>query len=274
MMNNKVIKAIKKVGAYQEKNQAEAADSLDTKKHDLDYVTKIDKKSDKKIRTIIQQEYPDDAIITEEGEKIKGENNMAWYVDPLDGTSNYIRNDNIYAISLARLEEPKIKNNTPDWKTAAVKQAYIYLPKLDIMYTAKRNKGAYKNGTRITSSNTDQLEEAVVVLGRSAAKDNKISNVIYRALLPELRDIRQYGCAAYHLVTVASGIVDGVWTSKLNTWDIAAGGLIAQEAGCKIEHPKELNHWLSGRAVIAPPGIHYDFLFAIRNHIDDWPAPF
>ena len=195
-----------------------------TKATPTDAVTVTDRSSERLILAGIQAARPQDAVVAEES-GTSGEpasDGVRWYVDPLDGTVNYLYDLPQYAVSIA----------------AEVAGEVVAGVVLDVAggdtYTATRGGGAHCNGRRLGCRTETDLALALVATGFSYdAARRAVQGEIVRAVLPKVRDIRRMGAAALDLCAVAAGQVDGYFEERLKPWDWAAGALIAAEAGAR-----------------------------------------
>lgn len=199
-----------------------------------DAVTVADRAAERVILDGLAEGRPDDAVVSEEGSDRAGSSGVTWYVDPLDGTVNYLYEIPAYAVSVA----------------AAIGEELVCGVVIDVAaateYTAVRGGGAHRDGTRLACSAQHDPALALVATGfgydalRRAAQARSLAVV-----LPAVRDIRRIGSAALDLCGVASGRVDAFFEAGMFPWDWAAGALIAREAGARVGG-------LGGR----PPGGH------------------
>ncbi|MCE9622150.1 MAG: inositol monophosphatase [Actinomycetia bacterium] len=193
-----------------------------TKSSATDMVTEFDKASEALIVGGILEARPDDAIIGEEGTDTAGTSGITWLIDPIDGTTNFLYGLPGWAVSIAA--------SSPDGTQVGV----VYVPTTNELYTAVAGEGAFLNGRRIHCSETDQLALALVATGFSYQVERRQLHAHRVAhMLPRVRDIRRFGAAAPDLCYVAAGRVDVYFEQWLGAWDLAAGELIAREAGCR-----------------------------------------
>ena len=166
----------------------------------------------------------DDGYLGEETGHYNGSSGIKWIIDPIDGTSNFVRRIPAYAISIAAEVDGKIVAGA------------IYDPSHQDTFTAGLGLGAKCNGYKINSSNTSDLSEAIISTGfsKNPAIRQKQAKIISR-LLTEVRDLRNCGSAALDLCWLAAGRLDAYYEHDLRYWDIAAGSLIASEAGAAIK---------------------------------------
>jgi myo-inositol-1(or 4)-monophosphatase len=210
-----------------------------TKTTVTDMVTEMDHASETLLREYLLGARPDDGFLGEETGLSAGSSGVRWVVDPLDGTTNYLYGYPSWNVSIAAEDDH-----------GAVAAAVVD-PLLGDTFGAVRGGGARRNGTPITCSDKDDLATALCATGfaydpaRRRAQAAVLVEVIAR-----VRDIRRGGAAAVDLCSVACGRVDAYWERGLAPWDLAAGSLIASEAGAQVARDEEL-----GFTLAAPPGI-------------------
>ncbi|MEL7156599.1 MAG: inositol monophosphatase family protein, partial [Actinomycetota bacterium] len=186
---------------------------------------------------------PHDAIEGEEGTSRPGSSNVTWHLDPIDGTTNYVYGVPAFSVSVAAAVDDDV--------VAGV----VVDPSLGIVYRAVAGGGATANGAPLRCSDRDTLATALLATGFSyRAERRRVQAEVLVELLPVVRDIRRFGSAALDLCAVAAGRVDAYYETGLNRWDLAAGALIAAEAGAVVENLS------GGRAdrsatLAAPPGL-------------------
>jgi myo-inositol-1(or 4)-monophosphatase len=200
----------------------------DTKATPTDAVTVTDRASERLIVAGILDERPHDTIVAEES-GITGDvapdsapGGVRWYVDPLDGTVNYLYDLPQYAVSIAA-----------EVDGAVVSGVVLDVAKGDV-YTATAGGGAHCNGQPLRCRDETALATALVATGFSYDAERRATQAeVLRLVLPRVRDIRRMGAAALDLCAVAAGRVDGYFEERLKPWDWAAGALIAREAGAR-----------------------------------------
>ncbi|MCW8091326.1 inositol-1-monophosphatase [Alteromonas sp. ASW11-130] len=221
----------------------ENRDDLETQsKGTNDYVTKVDKEAERAIISKIQQSYPNHAFLGEEtGETEGSESEYQWVIDPLDGTTNFIKGIPHFCVSIALLYKGRLD------------QAVIFDPMRGELFTASRGQGAQLNGYRIRASKAKDLSETVLATA-FPFKDKKQFgeyalglNKIFHAC----GDIRRGGSAALDMAYVAAGRHDGYWERGIKAWDIAAGELLVREAGGLVTDFKGGNDPLYKGEVVA-----------------------
>jgi len=190
-------------------------------KGDNDYVTSIDKEAEQAIIYKIKQSYPEHSFVGEEGGVVAGDDDFKWVIDPLDGTTNFIKGIPHFAVSIALMHKGRLD------------QGVIFDPIRGELFTASRGAGAQLNGFRIRASTAKELSQTI--LGTSFPYKNKTSLPQYQEsfnkIFMQAGDIRRSGSAALDLAYVASGRYDGYWERGLKPWDIAAGELMVRESG-------------------------------------------
>ncbi len=189
-------------------------------KADKDFVSFVDKASEERIRDFLMRKFPDHKIVGEEqGGEEKGE--FVWYIDPLDGTKNYIAGFPVFGVSVAL-----------SYKGENLAGA-VYLPFFDILYWAGKGIGAYKNGRKIKVSNTYTVKYSVIAYGfpSRARRDLDIYWKIFKEIFDKTAAMRRPGAAAVDLCFLAEGIFEGLVEFELHPWDINAGAVILKEAG-------------------------------------------
>ncbi len=187
-------------------------------------VTDVDKASEKLILQIIKDAFPEDAILAEESGSSVQKSNRRWLIDPLDGTTNYTHAYPFFAVSIGFELDGKVVFAT------------VFNPVSNEMFWAERGKGAFLNDNQIRVSTVDKLEASLLATGfppdTGTGSDNNINE--FATLTSASHGVRRDGSAALDLSFVACGRLDGFWETKLSPWDIAAGGLIVEEAGGKL----------------------------------------
>lgn len=224
--------------------RASARQTPDTK-HDVgDLVTLADRAAEQLIVASISQFRPDDGIIGEEGTNRPSRSGISWVIDPIDGTTNYVKDMPGYSISIA----------ARDGDTALA--GVVYDPNADECFAAHRGGGARLNGQPIRCSELQDLNAAVIGTGFGYAPTRRREQAqLLVHLAPRIANIRRLGSAALDLAYVACGRTDGFYESGLNDWDLAAGALIAQEAGALVTD-LDGNAASTALALAANPTIH------------------
>lgn len=222
-----------------------------------DFVTQVDKDTEREIINTILQSYPDHSFLGEET-GLTGKNpDFQWIIDPLDGTNNYIHGFPQFAISIA------FKNK------GRIEQGIIYDPMRDELFTASRGEGAKLNKHRMRVSQCEKLEKALVGTG-FPFKYPEIATQYFKAfqaLFPKISDSRRAGSAALDLAYVAAGRLDAHWEYGLKEWDIAAGVLLIKEAGGLVsDFAGTDDYFKTGNIVASTPKLFKNILQTIQPH--------
>lgn len=223
----------------------------------IDLVTEVDHKSEEFLLGELQKDFPNHHIFSEETGIIQGSDEHIWYIDPLDGTVNYAHHIPIFCVSIAYAFR------------GALRLGAVYDPMRDEMFLAERGHGAYLNGRPLRVSAATELQRSLLVTGFpydawNTPRDN-FANFVKLAKLSQ--GVRRLGSAAIDLCYVAAGRFDGYWEIALSPWDVAAGGLISEEAGARVTNVKgETDYISSPQSVVAStPGIHALILEALNK---------
>ncbi|HTU40129.1 MAG TPA: inositol monophosphatase family protein [Candidatus Aquilonibacter sp.] len=229
-------------------------------KGDADLVTAADRAAEKLIRERITQQWPDHDVLGEEQGLNDQGSEYRWYVDPLDGTTNFAHGYPVFCVSLG-LEQRGSGHGAE--RIAGV----IYDPTRDELFSAERGKGAHLNGEAIQVSKTNRLQESLVATGFPSHKRHKNPNIyFYHQISARSHGVRRAGSAALDLCNVAAGRFEGFWEFNLNPWDTAAGVLILEEAGGKATRFDGSPFELNSRETVATNGlIHSELLNEFRQ---------
>lgn len=219
-----------------------------------DLVTDLDTWAERHITERLLGVRPDDGLIGEEGVSIEGTSGVTWCVDPIDGTVNFVHGLPGFNVSLAAQVEGR--------SVAAV----VVSPLHRDTFTATLGGGATRNDHPIRCATPASLERAVIGtgFGYDPARRRRQAEVLTR-VIPRIADIRRGGAAALDLCWIACGRLDGYWEVGLNPWDHAGGGLIAREAGARVEGPAGGD--ASAELVVAAPPVIFDHLVALLDEV-------
>jgi len=232
--------------------------TIEHKSSSIDPVTQIDKEAEAIIVDIIKNNYPDHAILAEEGGTNNSGSEYRWIIDPLDGTVNFTHGLPIYCVSIGVEHNGKM--------VAGV----VYDPNADELYTAERGKGAFLNNKPISVSETDSLIQSILITGFPYDIHDNPDNTVERFVdfLMEAQAIRRLGSAAIDLCYIAAGRGDGFWEAFIQPWDIAAGILLIEEAGGKVTdftgNPINAN---SPRVLATNGKIHDEMLAILKKRL-------
>lgn len=226
-----------------------------------DYVTKVDRDAEAAIVATIQKSYPKHTVIGEECGTIEGEHaEFQWIIDPLDGTTNFVKGLPHFAVSIALQIKGKVEH------------AVVFDPIRNELFTATRGAGAQLNGYRIRNSGARNLTGTVIATG-FPFKSRQHSESYLKMLAgiwEDAADFRRTGSAALDLAYVAAGRVDGFFEIGLKPWDIAAGELLVKEAGGIVtDFIGGHNQLKSGNIVAGAPKVTAGLLSAMRPHLND-----
>jgi myo-inositol-1(or 4)-monophosphatase len=227
-------------------------------KGDADLVTAADRASETLIRERIGKQFPSHDVLGEEQGLNDQGSDYRWYVDPLDGTTNFAHGYPVFCVSMA-LEHRVLEQREGDQgrRIAGV----VYDPTRDELFTAAQGRGAHLNGTPIHVSTAAELKECLVATGFPSHKRHKNPNIhFYHQITLRTHGVRRAGSAALDLCNVASGRFDGFWEFNLNPWDTAAGVLIVEEAGGTVSRFDGAPFQIDSRETLASNGIVHDAL--------------
>ena len=195
---------------------------LNSKTSATDPVSDADRAAEAILVDLITGERPDDGLLGEEGAARESTSGIRWVIDPLDGTVNYLYQLDNFSVSVA----------VEDGDGALV--GVVYNPTNRRAYHAIRGAGAAVDGSPLRVNDPVPLNRALIATGFGySAERRRTQGALIAELLPKVRDIRRIGSAALDLCTVAGGAVDGYFEEGVKHWDVAAGALIAKEAGAK-----------------------------------------
>ena len=218
-------------------------------KGDADLVTAADRASEKLIRERITEKWPGHDVLGEEQGLNDQGSDYRWYVDPLDGTTNFAHGFPVFCVSMGLEHKGR--------RIAAV----IYDPTRDELFSAEQGSGAHLNGETIHVSKTPTLQECLLATGFPSHKRHKNPNIyFYHQITLRSHGVRRAGSAALDLCNVASGRFDGFWEFNLNPWDTAAGVLIVEEAGGTVTRFDGSPFELNSRETVASNGLVHEAL--------------
>src|SRR5260370_437764 len=209
-------------------------------KGDVDLVTQADRSSEKLIVERIRQQWPEHDLIGEEGSRRETGSDFRWYVDPLDGTTNFAHGFPVFCVSMALEYRGE--------RIAGV----VYDPTRNEMFAAEKGGGSRLNGAPIHVSKTARLAESLVATGFPSHKRHKNPNIqFYHQITLRSHGVRRAGSAALDLCYVACGRFDAFWEFNLNSWDTAAGVLLVEEAGGKVTNFRDAPFSIDSRELLA-----------------------
>jgi myo-inositol-1(or 4)-monophosphatase len=223
---NVMIKAARKAGRSLSKDFREVENLLVSRKGAGDFVTRADMAAEKIIREELMEARPTYGFLGEETGEVEGQDpTRRWIVDPLDGTTNFLHGLPHWAISIALEHKGQI--------VAGV----IFDPTKDEMFFAEKGAGAWMNESRIRASVRNSVADSIYATGIPFAGRGELPATLkdLANLMPACAGVRRFGAAALDLAYVAAGRYDGFWERGLQPWDMAAGIVIAKEAGAIVE---------------------------------------
>jgi myo-inositol-1(or 4)-monophosphatase len=216
--------------------------NVESKSTTIDIVTQMDKASEKLIVERILAARPDDGLIGEEGADRPSKSGITWVIDPLDGTVNYFYGLPGWNVSIAAKDAD------------GVLVGVVTAPTIASTWHASRGGGAFRNGKKISCNDPVELNRAMIATGFEYDVEKRTKQLAqFSKLITTVRDLRRNGAAAVDLCNVAAGAIDGYYESGLHEWDLAAGGLIAQEAGALVTIEEHQGHQY---VVAAGPALH------------------
>ncbi len=228
--------------------------SISRKSVSYDLVTSADRESQEKIISILTGRFPHIPIIGEEGSKEIPHYREAFYVDPLDGTLNFVHKFPFFAVSLGY------------WKDDEPIAGVVYNPLTKDLFYAQKGEGAFLNGEKIRVSATTSVEGSLLVVGFPYQEEGLLKTVEDIKSTMKITDLRVLGSASLELSYTALGIIDGYWEYALSPWDLAGGVVIAQEAGAIVSAPDGGKFDLfKGDILAATPGIYRELVTAING---------
>jgi myo-inositol-1(or 4)-monophosphatase len=209
-------------------------------KGEADLVTEADRSSEKLIVERIRKQWPGHDLVGEEGSRKQTGSDFCWYVDPLDGTTNFAHGYPVFCVSIAL-----------EYKGQLV-AGVVYDPCRSELFAAEKGSGAQINGRAIHVSNVGRLAECLVATGFPSHKRHKNPNIhFYHQITLRSHGVRRAGSAALDLCYVSCGRYDAFWEFNLNPWDTAAGVLVVQEASGKVTNFSDEQFSIDSREVLA-----------------------
>ncbi len=221
---------------------------IGTKSTPTDPVTALDVAVERAIRRRLERLTPGASFLGEEEGSRTGASALGWVLDPIDGTVNLTYGIPVVAVSLAATVSDRV--------LAGV----VIDPWREEVFSAARGIGARIDGSMIATTAVERLSEALVATGFSYTPDGRAAQVeAIGRVLPAARDVRCFGSSALHLCWVAAGRLDAYYQRGMQPWDYAAGALIAEEAGARLEHPSPAN----GQLMVAASSRIFEPLLAL-----------
>ncbi len=251
----KAIEIIKEVGVYIKKEQAQIKNINVESKGKNDFVTIVDKTAEQSLVSALSKILLESGFIAEEQSSTKRGEKYNWIIDPLDGTTNYIHNNQVYAISVALQENEKIVIGI------------VYEIGLSECFYAWKNSAAYLNGEIINVSKSKNINNSLIATGFPYYNYQQLQNFLktLEYFMRNSHGIRRLGSAATDLAYVACGRFDAFYEYNLNAWDVAAGAFIVQQAGGTVSDYSGKNNYLFGKEIIASNKHVYQEFFKVIN---------
>ena len=242
--------------------RAEGVEIADRKSSITDVVTAADREVEQLVLERIRVARPEDGILGEEGTSVEGTSGVTWVVDPIDGTVNYLYGVGEYAVSIAAVEGPTSLDELRPSSWTGLAGA-IAAPVSGRLFEAARGAGARANGVPLVHSAPQTLAEALVATGFGYDDQRRMrQGEVVAQLLPRVRDVRRMGAAAIDIASCSAGQVDAYYEKGVRPWDVAAGLLIAEEAGCSTYVSTDATDLF---VAVAPPNIAEPFIALLRE---------
>jgi myo-inositol-1(or 4)-monophosphatase len=256
---NIAVKAARRAGDLIVKSLSRL-DSLDvSSKGRNDFVTDIDRAAEQDIIATIRRLYPDHAILAEESGRSGRDENL-WIIDPLDGTTNFLHGNPVFAVSIAFERRGRLEH------------AVVYDPLRQEFYTASRGEGAQLEGRKIRVSKQKELDGALIGTGfpyRANTRWLEPYISMMRVVMMTAAGVRRPGSASLDLAFVAAGRLDGFWEIGLAPWDTAAGTLLITEAGGLVTNLSGNEYTQGGNIICGNPKVHADLVAALAPHVPE-----
>ena len=225
-------------------------------KGDYDVVTEADRASEGLIVGRLQARFPSHSIVAEEGTGKKRDSEFTWYVDPLDGTTNFAHGFPMFAVTMG-LEQ-----------AGEIVAGVTYNPVHQEFYAAEKGGGAWLNNRRIHVSRVTRLGESLLATGFPSRKRHADTNVyFYHQAAMLSHGVRRAGSAGLDLAYVAAGRLDGFWEFGLNPWDVAAGLLLVSEAGGRFSDMRGGEHRIDGPHLAASNGLIHEEMLGLFSDV-------
>ncbi len=244
---NVAVMAARRAGAVLGRNFNKRDKLTVEKKGHNDFVSSADLAAEKAIIEVIHKHYPEHAILAEES-GASGESDHVWIIDPLDGTTNYLHGLPVFAVSIGVQVNGRLEHGV------------VYDPMREELFTASRGEGAQLDGHKIRASGNKDLERALIGTGfpyRQSDSELEPYLAMLATVVKNTAGVRRLGAAALDICYVACGRFDAFWETGLQPWDMAAGTLIAREAGAIVSGlDGSENHLESGHILTATPRIY------------------
>ncbi len=251
----------RQAGEFLQENRF-ATKQVSVKTDMVDLVTNVDKATDRLITEQLRTHFPTHTIIAEESAQSGPQSPYCWYIDPLDGTTNFAHTYPHFAVSLALTHE----------STAIV--GVVHDPVRNEIFSAQRGGGAQLNGNPIRVSTASQLDQSLLLTGFPYDRRSYSAFYLryYEAFMLRTHGVRRSGSAALDLCYVACGRADAFWEWRLHPWDIAAGSLIVEEAGGRTSDFSGHTFDLHGEQTLASNGHLHGAMLDVLGQLPGSPS--
>ena len=256
---NNAIDIIRDAGTYLRNEQKKLRQNDIEQKGVHDFVSYVDKTSEKFLVENLQKIFPQASFIVEENTIKQEKSDYYWIIDPLDGTTNFIHNFSPFAISVALMHKNEI--------IAGI----VYEVGNNEMFYAIKEKGSYLNNKKIKVGKAGKLSESIIATGFPYYDYSKLDGFMnaLEYFVKYTHGVRRFGTAATDLAYIACGRFDAYFEYSLHAWDVAAGSLLVQEAGGIISDFAGKNNFIFGKEIIATNKlIYHEFLNIIKQNLN------
>lgn len=247
------IEAVLRAGAVQRERYE--TDFAVEHKGEIDLVTEVDRACEAQILDVLRSRCPGHDIVTEEQHLERKGSRYLWFVDPLDGTTNFAHGYPFFCSSVALALDGQVVAGA------------VYEPLKAELYSGERGGGAHRNGARLRTSSRSELLRSLLVTGfpydLRLALDERLR--LFNRFMAHARAIRRDGAAALDLCHVAGGRVDAFWEERLQPWDVLAGGLFVEEAGGRVSRFDGSPIGLGADEVLATNGPLHELMLAVMR---------
>ncbi|MDO9051029.1 MAG: inositol monophosphatase family protein [Methylotenera sp.] len=253
-------KAARKAGAIINRASQDVGSLTVQSKSYNDFVSDVDRAAEQAIIDILKDAYPDHGFLGEESGESNQDADNIWIIDPLDGTTNFLHSFPQYCISIALQQK------------GVLTQAVIYDPVRNDLFTATKGRGAFLNDKRIRVTSRSKLQDSLIATGFPFRDFTHLDTYLdmLKDMIKKTVGIRRPGSAALDLAYVAAGWTDGFFEINLSAWDIAAGGLLVQEAGGIVGDFEGNESWLkTGNIVAGNPKIFAQMVQVLSPHLTE-----
>lgn len=266
----------KETGSFIQKQRKKITSSHIKTKSKNNFVTYVDKESEKRLVKGLQKILPEAGFITEEETISSEKKKYMWIIDPLDGTTNFIHGLPCYCISIGLYLSPAARPDDQVGRGGGggrndlgeIILGVIYEPNHNELFYATKNGGSFLNGKKISISKIKKVKDSLIVTGFPYHNYSMLNEYIdlFKHFMKESHGLRRMGSAAVDLVYTACGRFEAFYEYGLNPWDIAAGALIVKEAGGKISDFNGKQNWLFGKEIIASNGkTHKEMVSSVKK---------